>query len=176
MTNPHVLRRLESQFYKVVINDDKVYVLEKEYSVQHVFLTGFNKAEIILRNIRLKGVIDFENIPDIDLNDEILTIASRKQPRIIHKHDEKLVMRNNLVEGESKPLSIRISEDEEYIVSINSNHVCRGTNISVNISANNPILNVLIYPLKIIWIYIPYGWIKLSREKENIEINIRELS
>ncbi len=175
MTNPSVLRKLESGFYKVVINNDKVYVPEREYNAHHVFLVGFSKAEINLYGSKVRGEIDYGFIPMIDFSDEVLSITSSKQPRIIHKYEEKLKIKDNMLKGESKPLSIRISEETEYIVSVNEKHVYKGDNIEVKFTGFNSVLNMLIYPLRIIWIYVPHGYINLSRGKNTVKIEVNEI-
>ncbi len=172
MTNSKVLRNIEENNYKILINNNKITSNDREYRVNHLYLIGFNKAILNIYKNSLKGDIEFMRKPEVTIYDEVLDIRLNNEPKLDLRYRENLRKQDEKLCGISTPLVIKISENDLFTVMVNEKYIYRGEKINLNISIENGILNILIYPFKVIWLYVPRSNLKLMKNNKNIDIYI----
>ncbi len=174
MTNPSVLRKLESGVFKIVVNNDKIHVPGREYNVHHLYVVGFHRANLKLYGSRVKGEIEYSGEPRINYDGDLLSVGFGREPKVVYMYDEELEITSDRVNGISTPLNLRIYEDGGHTVIVNEKHSFKGNEVHVNVVGSNSILNLLIYPMKIMWIYMPKASISIEKRDDVVMIMCSE--
>jgi len=175
VSKPGILKKLESKIFKVVIKNDKINLLERDYTFQHVYAHGFTRARISLDSVKINGELEYNHEPSTEIVDDVLVISHSNPPLIKHDYIENIKVSDNALQGSSEPLSVKIDYENKYHVLINDKYSFK--NEAVELMVDNPeaVVNILIYPVKIVWLYVSRGSIKLSVEDEKITIHIDEV-
>jgi len=174
MTNSSILPKLESGVFKIVVRNDKVYVQDREYDTQHTYLVGFKKISLAIQEGRVNGEIECDREPTIEFQDEVLSIFCSDHPAVSKSYAEELEASSTMLRGFTKPLSMRISEEVEYFITVNDKYTYCAFNIALNIVGEDTVVNMVTYPLKILWIYLPKAYVELLKKGEVVEVLIKK--
>jgi len=174
MKNPNILRRLEFSFFKILVNNERVSTSTgHEYNTHHVYLVGFSKARLKLYSSSVKGEIEYTSEPKLSIDEDVFHAVVGREPEVKRSISEEYISRSKIFAGTSMPFILRIQEDGEYLVTVNNKHYMKGEKIGLEvIGGDSSILNLLIYPIKIMWIYMPRARFKLEDENGSLDIRI----
>jgi len=175
VSKPGILKKLESKIFKVLIKNDRVNLLDRDYTIQHVYAHGFTRARITLDSIKINGELEYDHEPSTEIIDDVLVISYSNPPLIKHDYIENITISDNTLQGSSEPLSVKIDYENKYHVLINNKYSFKNEAVELTINNSEAVVNILIYPVRIIWLYVGKGSINLSVEYEKIIIHIDEV-
>jgi len=175
VSKPSILKRLESKIFKVMFKNDKITLLDRDYMVQHVYAHGFKRARITLDSIKISGELEYEHEPSTEIAEDVLVISYSNPPIIKHDYVENITVGDNALQGISEPLSVKIDYENKYHVLINDKYSFKNETVELTVNNSEAVVNILIYPVRIIWLYVSRGSIKLSMEDEKIVVHIDEV-
>lgn len=167
---------VKTEFFKISINNEKIGTPNYEYSVHHVYLFGFKKANITVTLERINGEIEYTDTPYIDLDNDTITFKYGEEPFIKHVFREIVenIEENSSLTGFFEPLYIRVSNENNLYTNINNTHTFNANQIDLSIKGTRSIINILIYPLKLLWIYSPKARIEVSKMSDKLILKIEE--
>lgn len=184
MNNSSVLSRVNVRLFKITINNGRVELPDsghsaRLYEVKHLYLSNFSRAKVNISVDRVEGEVEYADRPAVNfLDDDVLTISMGAQPAIKRVFSERIFANRSgsRLAGEFDPLSIRVSDEGSLVVHVNNKFIYSCEEAGVAISGFSSILNMLIYPFKLAWIYSPRARMDLINENNRLLVNIEELS
>ncbi|MET1159987.1 MAG: hypothetical protein ABWW65_03410 [Thermoprotei archaeon] len=176
MTRSEVLHGIESGFYKILIQNDKIKTSDsREFHVKHLYLVGFKNAQLKIEPNGIYGEISYDSEPQLDLLGEVLSIVNGSEPEIRQDFINETVSskKQELITGYSTPFILKVNEDKTFFTIINNKYYTRSDSIELSINTENSgILNILIYPMKILWTYLPRARFKIELNRNHASIRV----
>ncbi|MEM0380680.1 MAG: hypothetical protein QW607_00145 [Desulfurococcaceae archaeon] len=165
---------VKSKYFKITIKNERVKTPSYEYSAHHIYLYGFKKADISVSQDRVYGEIEYTDIPFIEIDNDILSIQYNDEPVVKHELNEliKMFIENKSLHGLLEPLHVKMSSENSLNLLINDKYRFNASEINLSIEDNYSIVNILIYPLKLMWIYSPKALVKIDNVDDKIVLKI----
>jgi len=174
MASTGTVSKLESGVFRIAVRNGRVLLPDKEYDVHHVYVVGARGVNISFKDGKITADFECDKTPIPEYQDEVLSIFCGDHPAVSRNYVEELESGAGLLRGFTKPLSMRITEELEYFITItvNEKHVYKASEIALKASGDNIVVNMVSYPMKIAWIYVPEARIELVEKEGFVEIKI----
>jgi len=174
MASTGTVSKLESGVFRIAVRNGRVLLPDKEYDVHHVYVVGAKGANISFKDGRITADFECDKTPIPEYQDEVLSIFCSDHPAVSRNYVEELESGAGQLKGFTKPLSMRITEELEYFITItvNEKHVYKASELALKASGESIVVNMVSYPMKIVWIYVPEARIELVEKEGFVEIKI----
>ncbi|OYT37856.1 MAG: hypothetical protein B6U89_06750 [Desulfurococcales archaeon ex4484_58] len=172
MTKSNIIREIESNLYRIEVINDKIILPSGEQHANHIYVVKPLRASLSFTIDKLSAEIEYFDKPNIFNEQDLVYIYMDKLSIKKRVEEEKIKIYGKSLVGYSKPLILRIREEYDLLLTINDKYFFRANKIELDVKDVESILNILVYPLKIAWIYIADGKVSLKSSDEKIEVNI----
>lgn len=167
---------VKTDLFKININNERVKTPNYEYSIHHIYLYGFKKAIIIITEDRVTGEIEYTEIPLIDIDNDTVTFKQGEEPVVKHDFTEIIenLVENSVLTGYFEPLYARLTNENNLLLVVNNKYVFNTDEIELLINGSNSIINILVYPIKLIWIYSAKARVEINKSNNKLVFKINE--
>lgn len=172
---PDLLKGVDIDLYKVVIDNEKVVLDGNEYSVNHLYISGLYRSEIVFDKNKVRGVVLFSDKPGVTIGEDIIIVNKGLSIGNVKAVEEVINGNGSSLELMSKPATIRVvCESEKCCLYINDNrsYLCEKIHINVRNEKAVSVINVLLNPIKIMWIYLEEARIKVKASSDQVFVEL----
>lgn len=165
---------------KVIFNNERVIVGSREYLVEHIFTYGLKSADVVFDKSNVEGVIIYGDQPVLNYMDNTLTLGLDENKLVYGEALEEVVLNgNNELKLISKPFYMRlISNGDKVFVTLNNrrNYEVSKAYLHIEPGVGSNVVNILVNPVKILWLFVEEALANLIVEKDQIKIRITRLT
>lgn len=179
-TAPDVVSGTGKVDFKVTFSNERVIVGSKEYLVEHIFAFGVKSADVIFDKSSIEGVLIYGDQPMLNYMDNTLTIGLNENKLVYGEALEEIVRNDSKnLELLSKPFYVRlISSGDKVLVSLNNKRNYEADRVCLHVEPDIGfnLINILVNPVKILWLSVEEVLVKLIVERDQIKILIAKLN
>ncbi|MEM0356005.1 MAG: hypothetical protein QXT88_00185 [Desulfurococcaceae archaeon] len=175
-TAPNLVSGTSKPSVKVIFSNERVIVGHKEYIVEHVFVYGLKSADIVFNKSSVEGSFIYSDQPYTSYVDNTLILGLNENKLICgDAFEEVIYSSNDEIKIFSKPLYVRlVSDGDKVTVYLNGRRSYEANKVYLHVEHSNHsiVINILVNPIKILWLSIEEALIRLILSKDTIRIQI----
>lgn len=172
---PDLVKNVDAERFRIVVDNEKTLIDGNEYSVEHIYLSGLKIAEISFNKSRVRGTFVFSDKPNVTIGEDIIVVNKGLSIDNVKVNEEVISDDAVLMELCSKPVVLRVTcEADECTLYLNDKRSYVGEKIYISVRNENnfSVINMLLNPVKITWIYLSESKIKVKVDEKQIFVEL----
>lgn len=175
-----IMGDVNKQNYKVIAEKGRITAFGRNYISPHLFMTGFTYLRLVIeQGNKFKLEASFRAIPIVDDKKDNVLFIGFPSDKPVNKDivSENIRIDRNMIFGDSSPLEIRLSLNDNVEVTVNDKYFMEGKRLELVFNTRKEGLrigNILMHPFISIWLYFSSGYIRISKNNDYIRVAISD--